>query len=133
MDKSSTTGIFKSNPMSIIGLDIGSHSVKSVEVVLTGTSVQLRRVFVLPYSKNKVGELDRLLKLIFEPYEGKPGRVRISVSSGSSLLIRRIKLPLMTPAELKGAIIYEAEGHIPFPVEECLLDFRQRDPLWHLL
>src|SRR3989338_3962790 len=124
MDKTSTNSLFKSKPLSILGLDIGSYSVKSVEVVLTGNSVQLRRVFVLPYNKNKAGELDRILNHVFEPYEGKPGKLRISVSSGSSLLIRRIKLPLMTPAELKGAIIYEAEGHIPFPVDECLLDFQ---------
>lgn len=109
---------------SIIGLDIGSYSVKCVEVVLTGAAVQLRRVFDFPFSKNKPGELDKILRHIFEPYQGKPGRLRISVSSGSSLLIRRIKLPLMTAAELKGAIVYEAEGHIPFPVEECLLDFQ---------
>ncbi len=124
MDKPSSTITFKSNSISVIGLDIGSHSIKSVEVAMVGTSVQLRRVFVLPYTKNKPGDLDRLLKLIFEPYQGKPSRLRISISSGSSLLIRRIKLPLMTQAELKGAIVYEAEGHIPFPVEECLLDFQ---------
>lgn len=124
MDKSSSAGSSKSNPISVIGLDIGSYSVKSVEVTMAGASVQLRRVFVLPYFKNKPGELDRLLKLIFEPYQGKPSRLRIAISSGSSLLIRRIKLPLMTAAELKGAIVYEAEGHIPFPVEECMLDFQ---------
>jgi len=124
LDKTIAGGLFKSNPLSLIGLDIGSYSVKSVEVVLTGASVQLQRVFVLPHTKTKPGELDRLLKLIFEPREGKSSRVRISVSSGSSLLIRRIKLPLMTPAELKGAIVYEAEGHIPFPVDECMLDFQ---------
>jgi len=124
MDKPPVSGLFKSNPLSIIGLDIGSYSVKSVEVALAGGAVQLRRVHVFPYSKNKTGELDRLLKILFEPYQGKPSRLRISVSSGSSLLIRRIRMPLMTASELKGAIVYEAEGHIPFPVEECLLDFQ---------
>ena len=124
MDKPIISGVFKTNSLSVIGLDIGSYSVKSVEVVLAGGAIQLRRVFVFPYDRAKPGELDRVLKHIFDPSQGRPARVRISLSSGSSLLIRRIKLPMMTVTELKGAIVYEAEGHIPFPVEECLLDFQ---------
>jgi len=27
----------------------------------------------------------------------------------------------MTPSELKGAIRFEAEGHIPFPIDDCIL------------
>ena len=30
----------------------------------------------------------------------------------------------MTPSELRGAIRFEAEGHIPFPIDQCQIDFQ---------
>ena len=30
----------------------------------------------------------------------------------------------MTPGELKGAIRFEAESQIPFPIDDCILDFQ---------
>ncbi len=112
---------------SAIGLDIGSYSVKCVEVANQGGAIELRRVSILPIADTNPATLQKLLKVLFDPYLGKPPKVIISVSSGSSLLIRRISLPAMTAAELKGAMVFEAEGHIPFPVDQCLLDFQILD------
>jgi type IV pilus assembly protein PilM len=116
--------VFSSNSVSFIGLDIGSYSIKCVEILRAGQTTQLRRVSIFPTPSGNPRELEKILKIMFLPLEGRLNRLRISVSSGSSLLMRRVRLPLMTAAELKGAIVFEAEGHIPFPVEECLLDFQ---------
>lgn len=110
-----------------VGLDIGSYSIKCVEVANTGGVIELRRVTIVPVYDAKPGATENVLKKLFEPYLGKLPKVRISISSGASLLIRRISLPVMTTAELKGAIVFEAEGHIPFPVDQCLLDFQILD------
>ena len=112
---------------SAIGLDIGSYSVKCVEVANRGGAIELQRVSILPVGDSNPATLKKLLNVLFDPYLGKPPKVSISVSSGSSLLIRRISLPAMTAAELKGAVVYEAEGHIPFPVDQCQLDFQILD------
>ncbi|MEW6009166.1 MAG: pilus assembly protein PilM [Candidatus Omnitrophota bacterium] len=42
--------------------------------------------------------------------------------SGSGVVIRYINLPKMTRDELKGAMRFEAEKHIPFPLVEVILD-----------
>lgn len=110
--------------VSAIGLDIGTHAIKCVEVAQGQGAIQLRRVSIFPATGDSAAHLSKVLKVVFDPYGGRPERLRISVSSGSSLIIRRIKLPLMSAGELKSAIVFEAEGHIPFPIDECLLDFQ---------
>ncbi len=107
-----------------IGLDIGSYSIKCVELARSADKFKLQRVSILPVDPSPES-ISKALKLIFGQQTGVPKKVRISVSGGgSSLLIRRIQLPYMTVAELRGAIRFEAEGHIPFPIEECQIDFQ---------
>ncbi len=116
----------KSKISSTIGLDIGSYSIKCVEVRKSGDQLQLQRVSILPVGASTTASVSSILKLVLDPAAGKPEHVRISMS-GSSLLIRRIQLPVMTPAELKSAIVFEAEGQIPFPIDDCILDFQILD------
>ena len=114
----------KIKTVSAIGLDIGSYSIKCVEVLRSGTSIQLNRASILPLADSSPATLAATLKLILNLPPQSPLRgLRISVS-GSSLLIRRISMPAMTSAELKSAIRFEAEGHIPFPIDDCVLDFQ---------
>lgn len=115
--------MLKTKTQTAVGLDIGSYSVKCVEVVQSSGSIELRRVSILPIGDRSPAGLKKILKVMFDVYNGRPDRLRISLSSGSSLIIRRIKLPVMSPAELKSAIVFEAEGHIPFPTDQCMLDF----------
>lgn len=107
-----------------IGLDIGSYSVKCVEITRGAEKARLQRVTILPVESGSPDAIIKTLKVMFDqPTTAR--RVRISVSGGgSNLLIRRIQLPAMTPAELRGAIRFEAEGHIPFPIDECQIDFQ---------
>ena len=116
----------KSGPA--IGLDIGTYSIKCVEVSWEAGVYRLQRVAILPLNAPqgelpKTEDIQKALKGLFETFGGHPGSLRISVT-GPSLLMRPIKLPVMTPAELKGAILFEAESQIPFPVNDCLLEFQ---------
>ena len=107
-----------------IGLDIGSYSIKCVEIASSPDKFKLQRVSILPADLSSPASITAALKVLFDQYPTSSRKVRISVSGGSSLLIRRIQLPSMTHAELKGAIRYEAESHIPFPIDDCLIDFQ---------
>jgi type IV pilus assembly protein PilM len=111
----------KSKSVSIVGLDLGSYSVKCVEMTSSKDETRLLRAAVLPYYPSD--PLNDTLSKIWNPVSSMPTKVRISVT-GPSLLIRRISLPLMTFNELKGAIRFEAERHIPFPIDDCILDFQ---------
>ena len=106
----------------VIGLDVGSYSIKSVEVS-PDSGAKLRQFSVLNLDSPTPESLQEALKSIVGPYQGRSVRWRISVA-GPSLLMRRIQLPVMTPAELKGAILFEAESQIPFPINDCQLDFQ---------
>ena len=106
-----------------VGLDIGCYSVKCVELSRSKDSILLHRVTILPVSDSSPPNFAKVLGVLFNPTTPPPKHLRISVK-GPSLLMRRLELPLMTPTELKGAIRFEAEGQIPFSIEDCVLDFQ---------
>ena len=100
-----------------LGLDIGTYSVKYAEVTHTKSETILSQAGF----KTVDGNASAAIKELFKSLSLPPKSVRVSLS-GSSLLVRRLTLPLMTKAELKGAIRFEAEKHIPFPIDDCVLD-----------
>ena len=112
-------GRLKSNKTeTIVGLDIGSYSIKSVEVIRTDAGIELHRAVVLPVQR------DEDLKQILQQMKLSPAsRVRAALS-GPSIIIRRISMPLLSSRELQSAIRFEAESHIPFSIEDCILDYQ---------
>jgi len=65
--------------------------------------------------------IDATKKLLSEN-KIKAREVYISVPA-SSVVIRYLKIPYMPESELREVIKFEAEEHIPFEVEQALLDF----------
>ena len=120
----------KKGPQQAIGLDIGSHSIKYVELTPDPEKIKVTHASITPLPDASPEALKAALKELFKKAQGikikkaralYPG-VRIAIS-GPSLLIRKITLPLMSRLELKGAIRFEAESHVPFPIDDCILDF----------
>ncbi|OIO37944.1 MAG: hypothetical protein AUJ72_03505 [Candidatus Omnitrophica bacterium CG1_02_46_14] len=103
------------------GLDIGSHSIKYVEVLSGKSLIKLQKAATLPLPLGTTQST--ALKTFYEANPAAPKSVRISIS-GPQVVIRRITLPIMTHSDLKGAIRFEAENHLPFTVDECVLDFQ---------
>lgn len=104
---------------SSIGLDIGSASLKLIELEKKGKEKILKSFF---YSELTPGSplgssFSNFLKS--KKLEGR--RVNISVS-GQSVVTRYLSWPRMTAAELKNAMQFEAKEYIPFPLEEVVLD-----------
>ena len=100
----------------IAGIDIGSYSVKCVETARAGAGIELRRALIAPVNR----EAD--LKAILAQFDlASAGHVRIALS-GPSVVTRLISMPFLNPRELQGAIRFEAESQIPFPIDECVLD-----------
>ncbi|MBI3252078.1 MAG: type IV pilus assembly protein PilM [Candidatus Omnitrophica bacterium] len=109
----------------IVALDIGASSIKCVEMARREgqENPELTRVSIVPLFEKFAKDTAAALRQCFDPLLPLPRRARVAVS-GPSLLVRRIALPVMSHLELKGAIRFEAEGHIPFPVDDCVLDFQ---------
>ncbi len=97
------------------GLDIGAHSIKLVILKSQKDGAELCGFNIEP------AELDvvPILKKLTEANNVKT--VNISVS-GSGTLIRYISFPKMEEAELKQALKFEAQKHIPFSINEVDID-----------
>ncbi len=109
---------------SSIGLDIGSHSIKMVELRHTPKGVFLTNFAVkeLP-SEPGADVIAEKIKELFREKNIKARKVTIGVS-GSQVAIRHISLPSMPKKELKEAVRWEARKFISFPPERAIVEFQ---------
>ncbi|CAG0988726.1 Cell division protein FtsA [Myxococcaceae bacterium] len=126
-------GRFKNK--SIFGLDIGSSSVKAVEVKVSPKGFELVHLGVaqVPHEAIVQGAFlnaGAIADAIREAVSGakiKSSQVAVAVS-GHSVIVKKISLPTMTREELEESIRWEAEQYIPFDVNEVNLDFQILNP-----
>ena len=126
-------GRFKSK--SIFGLDIGSSSVKAVELKVGPKGFELLHLGVaqVPHEAIVQGAFlnaGAIADAIREAVSGakiKSTHVAVAVS-GHSVIVKKISLPTMTREELEESIRWEAEQYIPFDVNEVNLDFQILNP-----
>jgi type IV pilus assembly protein PilM len=118
-------------PTSIIGLDIGSSSVKAVELTAKPKGIELQHVGIaqLPPEAIVQGAFlnsSAIVEAIREAVDGAGTRTKsvATAVSGHSLIVKKISLPSMTRDELDESIRWEAEQYIPFDINEVNLDFQ---------
>ncbi len=122
-------GSGKSKP--VVGLDIGSSSIKAVELRGTKQGYELVSFGVEPLAQDTVVDgaiMDAPLVAagigsIFDQQKVKAKSVATSVS-GHSVIVKRVALPLMTEEELYDRIQTEASQHIPFDIADVNLDYQ---------
>ena len=117
---------------SLVGLDIGSSSVKLVQLVPKGKDHwALVGYAIQDLSEEAVEEIDpdlrpavvgEAIKKAFKAAKIS-GRDVVTAVSGDAVIVRYIKLPFMKKEELKNVISYEAEQHIPLPIDQVVLDY----------
>jgi type IV pilus assembly protein PilM len=104
-----------------LGLDIGSSSVKIVEISSSGENYRLVCLGMKNVSARVREPLIGAIKDLSDEIRVTAKEAAISIS-GSSVIVRFVSMPKMRDDELKGAIRFEAEKHIPFPIGDCILD-----------
>jgi type IV pilus assembly protein PilM len=121
---------------SVIGLDIGSSSVKAVEIAHKSRDkgFELRSLgqAMLPGEAIVQGAFlnsSAIVDAIREAVEnGRIGGKDVAAAvSGHSVIVKRVNLPQMSREELEDQIQWEAEQYIPFDVNEVNLDFQILD------
>jgi type IV pilus assembly protein PilM len=116
-------------PRYCIGLDVGSNSVKAVQLKETGKGFHLMSFGLEPLPAqtivdgsimNQAAVVDaiRTLKNLLR----FKGREVATAVSGHSVIVKKIKMPEMTRDELEQHIPWEAEHHIPFPKDDVEID-----------
>ncbi len=123
--------MFFNRSKGVVGLDIGSATVKMVELKeKKGGQYSLQRIGVEPLSPEAIVDgsimdsslvVDAIQKLT-EQTGVKSPNFATSVS-GHSVIIKKIELPAMEPDELAESIQWEAEQHIPFDINDVRLDY----------
>jgi type IV pilus assembly protein PilM len=110
----------------MIGLDIGSYSIKLVGLQMTSkgpfvTSVGIKEI---PYGEQREDWtfISETIKTLYREAGLNPGKVNLTLS-GADIHIQRISLPSMPKSELREAVRWEMKNHLPFPVESAQIDF----------
>ncbi|MFZ5801185.1 MAG: type IV pilus assembly protein PilM [Candidatus Omnitrophota bacterium] len=105
-------------PRTTVGLDIGTTSVKLVQVQRIGKELQIT-AYGIAAIKN--GDREEAIKKLFAECCIFEKEVNIAIS-GHGVVLRYLSMPKVPPAELKASIIFEADKHIPFPIAEVVVD-----------
>ncbi len=115
----------------VVGLDIGSSSVKAVELRPTGQAFELVGFGLaqLPAGAIQGGEIKQPAQVQQAIRQAiAQGGVQASEAvigvSGGAVIAKRVNLPKMSEAELADSIRWEAEQHIPFDIDDVTIDFQ---------
>lgn len=114
----------------IVGLDIGSSSVKLVQIEKAGSNFNLGFVGLCPVPLGTIVEksirnpeaISEAINSLFE--NARVGCKLVSTSiAGKAVIIKQVTVTAMTDLELEKLIQIEAEPYIPFGIEDVHLDF----------
>lgn len=115
----------------LIGVDIGTHTIKVVCLKGSPGQWQLVRWGVIPYGEDipldtplvdRRSQAVAALQNYLHSIDVSTKRVATSVS-GNAVIVRYVKMTKMPPAELSKSLKFEAEPYIPFNIEEVNLGF----------
>jgi len=106
---------------SVVGLDLGSHSIKAVELRQTLREVEPAQLRIQP-RPSPDSPLDELLPRFLRMHQLPTDRVVASVP-GDRLSVRRMEFPFRDRKRLAQAVPFEVEGSTPFDLSEVLVDW----------
>jgi type IV pilus assembly protein PilM len=115
----------------LVGLDIGSSSIKAVELKSTKAGYELVSFGMEMLAQDTVvdgaimdaPQVANAITKIFDAQNIKTKNVATSVS-GHSVIVKRVTLPPMSEEELFDQIQTEASQHIPFDISDVNLDYQ---------
>ena len=115
----------------LVGLDIGSSSVKAVELGKKGANLQLLNLgfenlqtdTIVDGQIMELNNVSNVISQIFAEHQIRTGRVCAGVS-GHSVIVKNIVLPQMSSEELQESFSWHAEEHIPFDIADVNLDYQ---------
>jgi type IV pilus assembly protein PilM len=115
----------------IVGLDIGSSTVKAVELRAAGKGFKVIAFAIQPIPPDSIVDgaiidgaaVADAIRRVFEDKAFKTKEVAASLS-GNAVIVKKINLPVMSESELAESIYWEAEQYIPFDIQDVNLDYQ---------
>src|SRR5437870_2099538 len=122
--------MWKRGKTSMVGVDVGSSSVKAVELQGKSGDLQLLSLGFETLQSDSVvdGQIMELnavsnaIGAIFNEHKIKTTKVAAGVN-GHSVIVKNIVLPQMSEPELQESFAWHAEEHIPFDISDVNLDY----------
>lgn len=118
----------------VIGLDIGTSSIKLIEIEESKGGFRLKNFGIATLPKDSIvnGSIlnhDAVASTIQQLTSNLKIKTKKTVASvsGHPVIIKKITMPLTTDEELEESIRFEAEQYIPFDLEEVNIDFQILD------
>jgi type IV pilus assembly protein PilM len=114
----------------LIGIDIGSHSIKMVEIDDSKKGMILKNFGIIGLPKDAIVEgnikemeiVAAAIKNLFKNLKLKNKNVATSIS-GYSVIVKKISINQREELELESSIHEEAEQYIPFDISDVNLDY----------
>jgi type IV pilus assembly protein PilM len=115
----------------LIGLDIGSRTIKIAEVVDKKTAQIFKSFHTINIEPGLIEEgtvkdpeaVSKSIRELYTKAKLKEKNVAISIG-GYSVIVKKINVQNMTEDELQETIHFEAEQYIPFDISDVNLDFQ---------
>jgi type IV pilus assembly protein PilM len=113
----------------MVGIDIGSKTIKIVEIEKEGAAYSLSASGIVGYSgttvdkmtdEKEMASLGQIIKKLHAETGVSSKDVVISLPE-PLVFTRTIKFPLLTDAEIASAVKWEAEQYIPIPMNEAVI------------
>ncbi len=116
-------------PKDVVGIDVGSYSVKVVLFKLEAGAYQLKAWGNMPLGakadagpdEKKAAVINALRAFFIE--KGVKVKEASTALSGNAVIVRYVKFPRLTKLELMSTLATEAEPFIPFDINEVQLGF----------
>jgi len=120
----------------VVGLDIGSSAVKAVQLKANGKQYRVAAFASEPVPADAIVDgaiidadaVVATIKRLFEASKAFKTKEVCASLSGNTVIVKKITLPVMTEAELRDSIYWEAEQYIPFDIQDVNLDYQVLDP-----
>jgi type IV pilus assembly protein PilM len=113
-----------------VGIDIGSKTIKIVELDKQGSGWAIKGSGIVGYSgtpaehikdEKEMAALGQIIKNLFKEARISEKNVAIALPE-PQVFTRTIKFPLLTDQEIDSAVKWEAEQYIPIPVSEAVVE-----------
>jgi len=122
----------KKSPSAVVGLDIGSDSIKVAEAKKTKDGITITGFGMTRLPEGVVENevivdpkaLGSAIKNLLIENGIKTKQCVSSVAGQSRVVVRVIEVPKMSGKELAETVKWEVERHVPFPPNEVVMDFQ---------
>ena len=116
---------------SVVGLDIGTYTIKAIELKKSGKNFRVVRAAMIPNEIGRVlpvdpaerGKLMALVKKLFAEFHFPTTNVRVGLPE-SMVSTKIVNMPPLSDAELASAAVWQAEQYIPIPAQNLQLEYQ---------